>query len=338
MPATVKDIARTAGVSAAAVSKVLHNGSSSVRVSEERASQIRQIAKDLGYIPNANARILRLARTHTIGLYFENLAGIADGPLYTLHLLDGVCREVFKRHYRVTLLAELDHADTIGSLGDGRLDGVIWCHLVRDDRSLRIIHDCPIPIVALNAPASSESDAVFVRCDNVGGMRVAVDHLWDMGHRSILFLREKNEEMASDCIDRLQGFRDAMAAHGETIGPNDVATWSWELSKFKDWWASKPPHTAVVAWSERCAGRLLEVCSELGVNVPDELSVVGFDSTQYCEMTRPRLTSVRQPITEMASLAARELLLLIEGKSPATNSHTLPCPLDIRQSTGRPRS
>lgn len=339
MPATVKDIARSAGVSSAAVSKVLHNASTSVRVSPERAQLIRDIAKQMCYVPNANARILRSSRSQTIGIYFEHLAGIGSGPLYTMHLLDGVCQETFKRHYRIALLAELDHADTMGSLADGRLDGVIWCRLVRDEKTMQIIHDCPIPIVALNAPApSQEADAVFVRCDNAGGMEAAVDHLWDLGHRRILFLRENEENDGSDSNDRLSGFAESMARRGAPIGDEDIAEWSWELAEFSDWWATRPPHTAVIGWSERCAGQLLKVCEEEGVDVPRELSVVGFDSTQYCDSTRPRLTAIRQPIMEMASLAARELLDMIEGKPPKRRSYTLPCPLDIRNSTAPPRS
>src|SRR5579862_7017967 len=104
-PATVKDIALAAGVSKAAVSKVLHNSSTSVRVSVDRAELIRRIAEEMGYVPNQNARSLRSSRSQTIGIYFEDLAGLASGPLYTVTLLDGVCQELFRRHYRVALLA-----------------------------------------------------------------------------------------------------------------------------------------------------------------------------------------------------------------------------------------
>lgn len=339
MPATVRDIAKAAGVSKAAVSKVLHDSSSSVRVSQDRAQIIREIAEQMGYVPNQTARSLKSNRSHTIGIYFEDLAGIAAGPLYTMHLLDGVCKEVFRRHYRVALIAELDETGTRNALRDGRLDGVIWCRLVRDRRTLELLHNCPIPIVTLTEPASAISgpNLVSVRCDNTGGIEGAVDHLWNLDHRRILFLNEAREADASDCVDRLQGFRDAMARRGVSVGEEDVMSWSWDLDEFAEWWQSRPPHTAVIAWSERCAGRLLEQCREHRVRVPSELSVIGFDSTQYAEQTRPRLTCVRQPITEMASLAARSIIQLIEGKELETHSFILPCPLDIRKSTARPK-
>jgi LacI family transcriptional regulator len=293
----------------------------------------------MAYVPNALARSLRSSRTRTIGVLFENLSRISTGPLYTMHLLDGVSSELFKRHYRLTLLAELDHDDILGSLGDGRLDGVIWCKLIRDQKTLHALHDCPIPIVALNAPLPEvPTDAAFVSCDNRGGIELAVDHLWSLGHRRILFLREGEEINAPDCVDRLSAFEEAMARRGAVLSPEDVATWDWDLNLFSNWWRSNPPHTAVIAWSERCAGVLLNRCAEAGVSVPDTLSVIGFDSTQYCESTRPRMTAVRQPIAEMASLAARLLLDMLDNGNRVHSSHIFPCELDIRDSTAPPRA
>lgn len=334
MPVTVKDIALAAGVSKAAVSKVLHNASTSVRVSEERARQIRQLAKEMGYVPNANARILRQSRTNTIGVYFENLAGIAAGPLYTMHLLDGICKEVFKRHYRVALLAEMDDTGTYHSLADGRLDGVIWSKVVRDERTQRVIEECPIPIVTLNRPPHETSNAMVVRCDSEGGIDAAVAHLFGLGHRRILFMYEATEGGNSDCVDRLEAFRKAMTVRELAVGEADIAAWTWELEEFPAWWAGRPPHTAVIAWSESCAGRLLRQCAAHGVHVPGDLSVIGFDSTQFCDTTKPNLTAVRQPISEMAELAARLLLDTLDGKKPEQRCYQLPCPLDIRESTG----
>jgi len=332
MAVTLKEVAQAAGVSTAAVSKVLHGSGGSVRVSAEKATYIRQVARDLSYVPNALARSLRSSRTHTVGVLFENLSRVADGPLYTMHLLDGVGSELFKRHYRMTLLAELNHDDIPGSLADGRLDGVIWCKLVRDEAISRALRDAPIPIVAMNAPLNTET--VFVTCDNVGGIEMGVEHLWNLGHRRILFAREREEANTPDGSDRLAAFRGAMAKRGAPALEEDIATWDWNLDMFAEWWASEPPHTAIIAWSERCAGRLLTQCALNEVSVPGQLSVLGFDSTLYCESTRPRLTAIRQPISEMASAATRLLLDMLDGKDPDQTSHVFPCMLDVRDSTG----
>ena len=336
MPVTLREVAAAAGVSTAAVSKVLHGRGKSVRVSTERAEQIKRIAEDLNYRPNALARNLRTRKTHTVGLIFENFGSITGGPMYYTELLDGVASVLFKNHYRLTLLPELAHDDVPGSLGDGQLDGVIWCKLARDEATLNQIHECPIPIVAMNAPAPDHvSEAVFVACDNEGGIELAVEHLWSLGHRRIAFLYEHEEADTPDCIARRDAFLASTSRRGSDA-KQDALPWGWSLDDFAGWWQSAPPHTAVICWSESLAGRFIAKAASLGIDVPAELSVIGFDSTPYCETLTPRLTAVRQPIFDMAALAATTLLNLLKGERPQHFSFTFPCTLDVRDSTQMP--
>ena len=332
MAVTIKEVARVAGVSSAAVSRVLHGRGSNIRVSEARAEEIRRVAAELRYVPNALARSLRVNRTHTIGLLFENFAGIASGPLYIVTLLDGVARTIFPRHYRLTILSEFDHDDVFGSLGDGRLDGVIWCKMAKDPRVLEQIRDCPIPIVAMNG-SGGEAGAASVSCDNRQGIELALDHLAELGHRRLLFVNEVEEDAAPDRIERRDAFLAGVARRGLA---GEAVSWSWSLEEFDAYRAAGGGHTAIVAWSERCAGRLLARAAECGLSVPGDLSVVGFDSTDYCETTRPRLTAVCQPVHEMAARAADTLIDLIEGMGSLPSSTLFPCSLDLRNSTARP--
>ena len=133
MAVTIREVAKEAGVSAAAVSKVLHGRGSSIRVGQISAARIREVAHRLNYFPNAVARNLRSSRTKTVGVIFENLISFADGPLYSMYLLDGLAKAVFPKHYRLTILPELNHDDILGSLADGQIEGVIWCKLARDE-------------------------------------------------------------------------------------------------------------------------------------------------------------------------------------------------------------
>jgi LacI family transcriptional regulator len=338
MAITIRDVAKAAGVSTASVSKVLHGRGKSVRVSDERAQQIRAVAEQLNYRPNVLARNLRTQSTRTVGLIFENFGSFAAGPLYYMHLLEGVGSVLFANHYRLTILPELQHDDILGSLGDGQLDGVVWCKLARNAETLQLIHDCPIPIVALNAPSTGEtSDAAFVACDNVGGIRLAVEHLTQLGHRRIAFVHEREDTTSPDCQERKAAFLLAMTElTGLVPTAADVLEWSWFLPEFADWWQTRPPHTAVIGWSERTAGALIARATELGLDMPRELSVVGFDSTAYCETTQPRLTAVRQPIFEMARHATETVLNLIQGHRPENFSVIFPCGLDVRDSTAAP--
>jgi LacI family transcriptional regulator len=338
MGVTIREVAKAAGVSTAAVSKVLHGRGSSVRVSEERAKIIREAAKSLNYRPNALARNLRSSRTHTVGLLFENFWNISGGPLYYLHLLDGVASPLFKNHYRLTILPEIAQDDVLGSLCDGLLEGVIWCKFPQDGEAIKSLADSPIPIVALSAPpAVLPAGVTFVSCDNAGGIDLAVEHLWSLGHRRILFLYEQEEGANPDCMARKRAFLESLGRRGAVATEQDVAAWTWEFEEYPEWWDSHPVHTAVVCWSESAASRLLARTRERGVDIPNELSVVGFDSTQYCETTTPRLTAVRQPIFEIARFASESLLAIIRGDRPESLSTTFPCTLDVRESTAPPR-
>ena len=337
MSSTIREVALAAGVSRTAVSKVLHGRGEGVRVSPARAIAIREAAERLNYQPNALARSLLTGRTHTVGLLFEHLSNISGGPLYYVHLLDGVASSLFNNEYRLAILPKLDPENVLESLGDGLLEGIVWCKLTRDAESLRIIHESPIPIVAINAVAPEEpSEAVFVSCDNDGGMDLAVEHLWGLGHRKILFVYEAEERLTPDCMARVEGFQKALSNRSENSYAGTVAEWDWDGECFGPWWAGQPEETAIICWTERFAGLILTQAKRLGISVPNQLSVVGFDSTQYCETTSPRLTAVRQPIFDMAKCASETLLAMIRGVKPQQHSIIFPCSFDVRDSTAPP--
>jgi len=330
-------VAEAAGVSVASVSKVLHGRGKNVRVSEVRAVAIREAAQRLRYSPNALARSLRMSRTYTIGLIWVQMQRIADGPLYYVHLLDGVSHILFQQHYRLTILPELPELQPVRALSDGRLDGVIWCKMPDDPDLIEDLNHTPLKVVALNSPPPSVAGAYpAITCDNASGARLVVDHLVGLGHKRILFALDPGWECAPDAHARLKGFGEAMAGYGLPFGPEDIVVWKVSDPAIGEWRASNPPHTAIFAWHEGLAGAILKAAGESGISVPGELSVVGFDSTLFCESTKPRLTAVRQPVREMAEVAAQLLIDLIEGKTPSELSYTFPCVLDVRDSTSHP--
>lgn len=334
---TLKEVADAAGVSIAAVSKVLHGRGKNVRVSTVRAEAIREAAEKLRYSPNALARSLRTSRTHTIGLIWEQMQRIADGPLYYVHLLDGVSHILFQHHYRLTILPEIPEIQPVRALSDGRLDGVIWCKMPDDPLLIEEFRHSPLRVVALNSPVPSDPEAYpSVTCDNEGGAALVVDHLVALGHRRILFALDLGWQTAPDASARLEGFRAAMERHGLPFGDEDVVVWPVAAAPVAEWFAANPPHTAVFAWHEGLAGSILTQAAKAGISVPDELSVVGYDSTLYCDTTKPRLTAVKQPVREMAEVAAQLLIDLIEGRTPSPYSYLFPCTLDVRDSTSRP--
>jgi len=182
----------------------------------------------------------------------------------------------------------------------------------------------------LNAAMPETSlDATFVNCDNEGGMELAVSHLWELGHRKIAFLYEVEETNTPDCISRRDGYIRAIHFRG---GDPSLIQSSWHLDQVTTQ-IQESGCSAIVCWTERAADRLLSRLAEAGVSVPEQMSVVGFDSTLFCETTTPRLTAVRQPIREMAAHAAQTLLELITGQATGQISTIFPCTLDVRGST-----
>lgn len=332
--ATMKQVAEEVGVSIAAVSKVLHGKGNNIRISEARAQDIRAAAVRLKYRPNALARSLRMSRTHTIGLIWENMAEIGEGPLYYVHLLDGVASTLFPRHYRLTILPEIPMVGGIGQLADGRLDGVIWCKMPDARSILDDLEQTPLHVVGLNTSLAHHL-CPTVTCDNEGGSKLVVDHLIELGHRNILFVIDRGSEDTPDAISRRNGFLEAMARHG--IDANKSVTY-WDKSdpEVLEWLRTNPKETAVYAWYEGLAGKIMHRVQQAGFSVPGDLSVVGFDSTLYCDSLKPRLTAVRQPITEMAQTAAKVVLDLIEGRPLDRTSFTFSCTLDVRESTSSP--
>ncbi len=335
---TIKEIAKEAGVSISLVSKVLHGrGGNVVRVSNETAQMVRETAQRLNYVPNGLARSLRMNRAENIGLIFENFGQISAGPLFYVDLLDGVAQELFAQHYRLTILPEVDPANP-STIADGRLDGVIWCKMPSSEDFVQRIAKFPIPIVALNAPPPDHDlGVVFVSCDNRKGADLVVDHLVSLGHKHIAFVMEKNEEFTPDAQARLQGFREACLHRGISCCEEDFFTWVADAREFPAWYG-KTPHTAIFAWNEGIGAAILRQAKRAHISVPNEISVIGFDSTRFCETTRPRLTAIRQPIRDMATFAAKTLIDEIEGNQPLVHDITFPCSIDIRDSTAPPRT
>lgn len=330
---TLKQVAETAGVSIGAASKVLSGGESSVRVSAKTAEVIREAAKKLRYVPNGHARSLRRRRSESVGLVFENIGHFADGSLFNAMMLDGVSRVVFQNKYRLTILAEIRKGSPVSDLGDGRVDGLVWCKLPNEPGVIEEVGRLNIPCVALCSPPPQELHSVkFFSCDNVGGAEMVVDAMVRYGHKRILFVLERGELSTPDAQARLTGFLTACSRRGICVEADDVVTWSYECDQFAEWFASEPPHTAIFAWNDGVAGNILRQAAALGVAVPNRLSVVGFDSTHYCESTIPRLTAVRQPISEMAKAASEHLFRLMQGEDVSHADVVFPCTLDERES------
>jgi LacI family transcriptional regulator len=219
-------------------------------------------------------------------------------------------------------------------LADGRIDGAL---LLRDEgdpliSELEMRH---LPCVQFFSRAAG--DAPFVDADNYAGGRLATRHLIELGHRRIAMVRGPQRSNSSN--DRYVGYRDALESAGIGVGPERVVSIPSPLSDpepFRRLMQTPDRPSAVFCWSDEVALVLMPLLREMGLRVPEDVSLVGFDSLAACEQAVPALTSVRQPIFDMAAQATRLLAALVRQEAVAQRQILVPLALDRRHSTAPP--
>ena len=341
MSTTIRDVAEAAGVSAMAVSAVLNGTGSNVKVSAAKAEHIRKVAKELRYIPNHLARSLRSRKTGMVAVVFQHLERLGEQQPYFPQLLNGVMAALFRENYTLALCPRLIQGSSADSMLNGRFDGVLWCRPDFTDASMDIMENASIPVVIMHAPAGTVPGVPTFCADNDGAMKNVVEHLSGLGHRSLAFLVDAVNEHTVEGRMRFNAFLWAAKSAGIAA---DILIWDQDaqdriLSTHK----SREGFTGLICFSDFLAGQLLTFCETSKIDVPADFSVVGFDSGTFCETTKPKLTSVNQPVELMALAATNHLLTLIretsEGlASSPTVSSTYHCGLDVRESTAAPRT
>jgi DNA-binding LacI/PurR family transcriptional regulator len=319
---------------------VLNNRESTVRVSPETAERIRQTAQQLGYRVNVLARNFRDRHTRTIGVL--NGRGMArptfaKGPRYFATLMDGIVEGAFRRDYSVTLCPKLLGENPEMGV-DGRFDGLVWYSVSPTDENREVLSRFSIPIVIVHAHASDFGYRYpAIIANNRHGLGLAVEHLFELGHRRIGFVIE-GDALNVESLERLEAFKHHLSEHGLTFDKDrdliDVHANREEMHRYLS--ATELPHTAVIVHADGLASEFVVAAQKHRWKLPDELSVVGFDSTDFCNETSPALTSISQPLFDIGGLAVERLLKLIDGQTCDPLELTLPCGLDIRGSTTIP--
>ena len=336
MKTTIREVAQAAGVSAMAVSYVLHGTGRNVRVSKETADNIRRVARELRYQPNNLARSLRNSQTNTVGVVFQHFGRLSDNNPYYPMLLNGVMSALFPNKYTLALCPELVSGGTEEAVLDGRFDGILWARPDFAQASVESFRHARTPIVMMHAPPGSVQGIPTFCADNEGAMRLVVKHLRDLGHMHICFVIDELTEQTAEGKERTSAFLTAVEEDGLW---GEIFVWDENPRTLRQFREAHPKITAMSCFSDTLAGTLLQTCKGLGIEVPHDLSVIGFDSSSFCERTVPRLTSVHQPVELIAYEAVTHLLSLIRTKqageeAAATSSSTYKCGLDVRDSTG----
>jgi len=331
--ATIKDIAKAAEVSIGTVSRALNNAKGMTQETRER---ILAIAKSLNYQPNLQARGLVGGRPNALGIVIPQMHEIAFSNPFFAEILIGIGKKAREAgQYLVFSIA-----------GNESYTRMFHQHLVAgmivlanriDDPWVEEAYRSKVPILLIpgNLPPSNIPSVDF---DNIDGAFQAVDYLAKIGHRRIAFL--SGPANLKFGIDRLTGFRNALKKNG--IPNQKDLVWEFDATQqggykvMKDLLALDVPPTAVLVLNDFSAMGVLRAAKESGLEVPRDISIIGFGDVPFASMTDPPLTTVREPFHEMGYRAADMLLKIIEGKKLSCRSVRLPVELVVRNSTAPP--
>ncbi len=332
---TIEDVARKAGVGKVTVSYVLNGRGAAARISEGTQQKVRAAADELNYRPNALARMLATRRTDVLAVVFQRGDHFSGWSGFTSEAMRGVTTAANELGFDLMLhTRDLEAHAEADVLADGRVDGAL---LLRDegDPLMDGLTARGLPCVQFFSRATGSLP--FVDADNYSGGRLAARHLLDLGHRRIAMVRGSLRSNASN--DRYAGYRDALENAAVGVAPERVLTIpspTSDLEPFRRLMASSDRPTAVFCWSDEVALGLLPSLRAMGLRVPEDVSLVGFDSLAVCDQSVPPLTSVRQPVFEMAAQATRLLAALARGEEAAPRQILVPLSLDRRRSTAPP--
>jgi DNA-binding LacI/PurR family transcriptional regulator len=307
---TSVDVARKAGVSQSTVSRVFNP---SANVSPDKRERVMAAARELGYSPNAVARSLTTQQTHTIGLVMANLTS----PFYPYVLDKFLTRlqAMGKQTLLFTVAEGGDIDDVLPLVLQQRVDAlVITSATLSSAMSARCI-EMGMPVILFNRHVPG-SEASSVSCDNVAGGRAVADLLLDTGHTRLAYIA--GMQNTSTNTDREAGFRARLAERGYTglIHAQGDYTYDNGYTLGRDLLERDTPPDAVFAASDLVAIGCLDAARDLGVDVPGEVSVVGFDDIPMAAWSAYHLTTVRQPVDTMID----ETLALMEAKIQEPNS------------------
>jgi LacI family transcriptional regulator len=326
---TVQDVALEVGVSKTTAASVLRNAPD-FQVSDATRQRVLDAARTLGYRRHAVAVALSSGCTNTVGLLLplpDINARLPASRIYGQDIFVAVFQAASRAGLRVTAIPMHGGADgklSVQDVTDRSVDGLVMASM-RDAEFVREIYEAGIPCAEIG---SGHGRHLF-HPDNEGGAHLAVDHLWELGHRRIAHWRGAGDNYAS--IHRLQGFLDAMGAY-QLSSKGRVVENAAELAELLRLPAAQRP-TAVFAYNDFQALLALDAAREVGLRVPEELSVVGFDDNILAESARPQLTTVRNPLGTQADAAIAMLQGLWRGETELGAPYSVATQLIVRHST-----
>jgi LacI family transcriptional regulator, galactose operon repressor len=323
---TIGDVAAEAGVSIATVSKVINDR---YGVAPDTLTKVKAVIADLGYESSLVARSMRSRRTNVIGIL------VADIEPFSAELLKGAATAIRETDYELIVYSGSGHGKEHSGWerrNVSRLSGTLTDGIILVTPTVVDVSDAA-PIVTVD-PHAGPPSLPSVHSDNLAGAVTATEYLIGLGHRRIGFLAGRPDLESARL--REQGFHHALAGAGIVLNPElvRVGEYAPETTEepARELLTRADPPTAIFAANDLSAIETMHVAKSLGLSVPGDVSIIGFDNIPESALTEPPLTTIDQSIQQMGREAVQLLVALIDGTADGPRQVTLPTRLVVRQS------
>lgn len=310
MSVTIKDIAKLANVSHTTVSRALNN---SPYINEETKTKIMKLVKELNYVPNYSAKSLVLLKSYVIGVFFSS---INEGTSNTFfhEIIKGI-NNIIDKEYNLVIKG-IDDYEKFPSINNKNFDGIIVVSQSKNDNKfIKTIVEKGIPTVVINRCIENEN-LVNIMSNDTKGAYDAVTYFIENNHHRIGLI-EGNKEFESSQY-RKKGYIKALKDNGININEEIVVSGQYNLKSgyesMKKLLELKDKPTAVFCSNDDIAVGAMKAIFEKGLNVPNDISIIGFDDSNFCDYVTPTLTSVRKDSLTMSEFGATKLLNIIKNK------------------------
>lgn len=315
MAATIKDIAKKLNISVSTVSYALNGGPRPVP--ELVRQRVLAVAAELDYRPNSLARSLVTRRTMTVGIVPGVLAHDLLLSPFVRVILNGILNELEEREHDGLIFTGMNlrnnHAQ-VSRLLDGRIDGVVFLPPTPPEDVLENLEYRRFPVVTI--AAEPKHGRTNYSSDNEKGVHIAVDHLVELGHRKIGMVM--GYESHRDAALRRSAFEESLAGHGLAVNPDWMVSGDFTAEGGHDAaqkiLSQKDRPTALFCANDESAFGALVGVRNLGLSVPNDVSVVGYDDIFISQQASPPLTTIRQSVEEIGAAAVSGLLKKISGQ------------------------
>lgn len=336
--ANIRDVADLAGVHPSTVSRVLSGKS---QISAATRERVLEAAEELGFQPNAIARSLSMQRTNMLAIVAPHVFEGYFEDDYFSQVMRGLLRVAFKYDYRVLVSGSSGRMDEVTQLFDivqsRQADGIVVLSNRLDVDIVSALSVAGIPFVLMGKPSANGEEVAWVDSQDQFYTEEVVRYLIDLGHKRIAYVG--GDPDVSVTLERLQGYRAALAAAGITARPEWIdygffAVDGGYQAVYRMTQLGEQAPTAYYAANDLMAVGILRALHELNIRVPEEVSVIGTNGSLVSTHTHPTLTTLFVPYADMTAIAASMLIQSIQEGEKPRHHHKINCKLIVRESTG----